>query len=534
MRSLNSFPETDIHHDVDVIDRTFRVVLWIAGIFVLSLVAQRAHASETCLAVTYTPHVTTVNQGVSALVSADFDRDGDVDVWIPEANGIRRMTNLGNDTFSVSMLSVGSAVENLASADVDGDGDLDVLVAMTTSMRMLLNNGAGTFAFGPVTAFAANDNAPVGAYLRDLNTDGILDAVIVVKSTSNGTSFPGGVIVGLGAGNGSFSLLPTHPLQLPAGTSQLADLNGDGKLDVAILGGYITLSTIALSYGNGDGTFTAAPAALSAGLYAGAFGAGDLDGDGAVDLVYGNKYSYHVLHNDGTGSFTVGAPFNIGSYGKGVAIADIDHDGDLDLAATSGGGSAIRILMNDGRGNLTATNSLAASIQCYAVLLADTNGDGLLDPWAIDVTTGQLFRGSSHCIAATYGSGKTNSLGCSPTMGITGPPAISGSNFAITTTNELESQPALMLFGLAATDFTALAGHVLVAPPFTAIALMTSPGSGNPQICDGALSLAIPGASLGLVPVGTKIFVQTIAADPWIGDASGASLSNGLWFEIVP
>lgn len=527
----NSSPVPDLHHDDDVIDRTFRIVLWIAGLFVLSLAAHQAHAAETCLAMIYTPHTATVNQGVDQVVSADLDRDGDVDVMVPEGvtNSVRRLANLGNDAFAASEIGVGGAAERLAIGDVDHDGDLDVLVAMPTAMRLLRGDGTGKFSLGPMLPYAPTDDTSTGAYLADVNADGHLDAVVVVSHAYFGPVWSGGAIVALGDGTGQFTLLPTHALPITAGHSVLVDLDRDGDLDLAVMG-----TTIALAFGNGDGTLVNGTSLFPAGMYPGAFGAGDFDGDGDVDLVRGNKYSYGTLRNDGTGVFTSGTTFNIGSYGKGVAVGDVDHDGDLDLAATSGGGSALRIVLNDGFGNFTPANSIAVSIQCYAVLLFDSNGDGTLDPWAIDVTTGELFRGTSHCVAATYGVAKTNSLGCAPTMGIVGSPSIASSNFAIATANELESQPALMLLGLAAGDFTALAGHVLVAPPFAAIASTTSSGSGNPQACDGTLALAIPGASLGLVPVGSKIFAQVIAADPWIGDLSGASLSNGLWFEILP
>jgi len=151
----------------------------------------------------------------------------------------------------------------------------------------------------------------------------------------------------------------------PGGTLALADLDGDGRLDL-LLGG----RACGWRAGMGDGTFS--PLVRLPGAPAGPAGdlaAGDLDGDGALDVVAG-----------GVGIvFAAGkAPRRADHPGKDAPgrrmIADLDADSDLDLVAGR------EVLLNDGRGNLAPAKEAALPPAPWEPLfLEDLDDDGFPD-----------------------------------------------------------------------------------------------------------------------------------------------------------
>lgn len=149
------------------------------------------------------------------------------------------------------------------------------------SLNVLLGNGDGTFRSGASRDVGRN---PVSIVLGDVDRDGIIDAVV-----ANAGAFAQNLSVLLGNGDGTFA--PPHTIKAGAAPQfvTVADLNGDGKLDV-ITGNYdpdISNSAgIAVALGNGDGTFQRAVRydTAAAILF---IVAADFDGDGKLDLAGG-------------------------------------------------------------------------------------------------------------------------------------------------------------------------------------------------------------------------------------------------------
>ncbi len=507
-----------------------------AACLLAGVVGAQLLPGEQCLQMQYAPSAQTAGAAVADISAGDIDQDGDVDVLTADgsANVIRVLVNDGAGGFARLPINPGVSPRALALGDVDSDGDLDLVVAFDSGMRWMRNDGAGHYAVAATLTLPAGDTSPIAARLADVNADGRLDAVLGLNIHSGKTGTTGGLWVALGDGAGNFQPLPTHDLALRATEITLADFNGDGHLDAAELGGYPSASTVSIASGAGDGSFVNASPTFPAGLYAGGLASGDFDGDGAVDLATGFKYSLSIRLNDGSGGFTLAQSVGVGSYVKGIAAGDLDRDGDLDLLATSGSAQAIRLVTNDATGHFAITGSVPASIQCYSVLLADTSGDGYLDAWAGDVVSGWLFSGASHGIVARYGQAKPNSLGVLPAMTATGTPAISGAGFTALATRLLPLQPALIVVGFGPLAAPALGGQLLVQPPSILIAASTSAGSGSPILADATVSLPITGAQLGTAGLGSRLFVQVLSLDPLQADGTSASLSDGLWFEIVP
>lgn len=233
---------------------------------------------------------------------------------------------------------------------------------------------AGTFK-NPILIDTAFD--PIGVATSDFNHDGKLDVVYI-----DGVANPV-LHVLLGNGDGTF----THgqDVTLPAGVCgyancviNVADVTNDGNVDI-ILGGHGTSVSIVVMPGNGDGTFQAAIISTitdGSGNYPSfntQMGIGDINGDGALDLVIPSSPALYVLLGDKTGKFTLGS--HPTAYYTGQAIAylhDLNGDGKLDVVVIDRIGGNADVSLGNGDGTFQAQ----VSYPYRPLLLADMDGDG--------------------------------------------------------------------------------------------------------------------------------------------------------------
>jgi len=249
-----------------------------------------------------------------------------------------------------------------------------------------------TTAFAQTTfTFQAYDdpNKPSDVFVADLNGDG-KDDIVTVQELSNM------VTVFLNHGDGIFTA--DGSAQYLAGANPqhvvVADINGDGKLDIVTQGGNCfqgNPSVVNLLLGNGDGTFqppleTQLPP-NECGSSLGLTKVNSAKWDLAVATFQNN---IRLLMNNGAGPFTLGAAIpGPGFSVSALSSADYNRDGHWDIAATvttSADGFTVWMFQNDGLGNYTpkqlftaAQATGAASMQFDGPYTVDVNGDGFAD-----------------------------------------------------------------------------------------------------------------------------------------------------------
>jgi glucose/arabinose dehydrogenase len=168
-----------------------------------------------------------------------------------------------------------------------------------------------------------------------------------------------------------------------------ADLNGDGKLDLAVANA--GSDSVSVLFGNGDGTFQPATN-YGVGNEPKAVMAADLNGDGKIDLATCSQgdSKISILINNGDGTYKSAVNYNGTTGSHELALADLDGDGDLDIAQCGWGASLVRTLFNNGSGVFGGAKDYAVGSAPHSVVAEDFNGDGRIDLAVADLSSSNL------------------------------------------------------------------------------------------------------------------------------------------------
>jgi hypothetical protein len=368
---------------------------------------------------------TSTSSYCAGLATGDVDGDGDLDLVTVSAttNTAAIRLNGGNamgsntGVFSGNRaVVVGFAPHSVALADIDGDGDLDLLATLsqpTNAVAIRLNDGnasgsnTGFFTGGSSVSVGAD---PYGLAVGDVDGDGDLD--LVTANASTGT-----VSVRLNGGDatGSNSGVFSGTQEVAVGSQPqnvvLADVDNDGDLDLLTANYASNTVSVRLNGGNASGSNT--------GIFTGtqnvrvnsnptSLATGDIDGDGDLDFIAATASLVSVGLNgsnatgSGTGVFSSGQSVVVTGTSGGVALGDVDADGDLDLVASDKSvaspatNNTVSVRLNGG--NARGSNSGIFSggynpevgMQPQSLALGDVDGDGDLDLLATNYASGTV------------------------------------------------------------------------------------------------------------------------------------------------
>lgn len=264
---------------------------------------------------------------------ADFNGDGFLDLVCANvgSNSLTVLTNNRLGSFVVAQTClVGSRPVFVATADVNGDGFVDLICAnyLGSSLTVLTNDGHGHFTFSATITAGANPTCLAAA---DINGDGSVDLVCVNSGVSMLQTFTNN-------GKGVFASRST--INAPSGTSWVigADVDGNGSIDLITANSSTNLSVFT---NDGSGNFNLKSSSITL-PFSGTVCAADMNNDGRIDLICninnnGPSVYVEVLTNDGAGNFTDNTDVGVGipdaeNYPNGVATADFNHDGNMDIA----------------------------------------------------------------------------------------------------------------------------------------------------------------------------------------------------------
>jgi hypothetical protein len=297
--------------------------------------------------------VSGLSADVSALAAGDVNQDGAVDLVVSpgrdDGTSVSVLLNDGHGAFApgVPYPTAGVGVRAVALGDLNGDGRLDIATANLSSndVSVLSNLGDGTFGL-PVT-HGPLENAQ-SITVADLDRDGRLDLVATFTDASSPTAF--GISFFRNVGGGSFEGPILHPA-FGGSHVVVGDVNGDGWPDLA--SDYVHVVDVFVNVG--DGTF-GDPAPYPAPFSVDSLAMADLNGDCRPDITsigfasVSPHSAVNVLLNLGDGTFGPADTHVVEPAGYSIAAGDLDGDGKVDLAYTHGDDGRVSVLFNRGCG----------------------------------------------------------------------------------------------------------------------------------------------------------------------------------------
>ncbi|RPH89918.1 MAG: VCBS repeat-containing protein, partial [Calditrichaeota bacterium] len=282
---------------------------------------------------------------------ADFDKDGDVDLFVNNFSRTPDYTNQpnhlylndGNGNFTDASVNLSGNTEadgrSATLIDIENDGDMDVVVlGETAAHKVYINNGSAQFSAQTrgLENFRSSANKYQSAAAGDLNGDGSADLALLHQT---------GIQIARNNGSGTFVAGPVITLPATAAAVTLADIDNDADLDILSANSGTDNPRVEIMRNDGNLSFTSISGSSSIGVSTFSVLPGDWNNDGKVDIFLIDRNTTGRLYlNDGTGRFTEKTKTGVDAVfadGRGSATLDVNQDGRLDIYAAARGGFAV-------------------------------------------------------------------------------------------------------------------------------------------------------------------------------------------------
>jgi hypothetical protein len=278
-------------------------------------------------------------------------------------------------------LPAGSLPIDLVAVDLNGDGRKEIISAnySGTSLSIFKNkSAAGSFGFGQQQVLTVSGK-PSSIQTADLDGDGKPDIAVaselttlsIFRNTTSGDSI-------------SFASEQTYNTLNYAQGIAIGDLDGDGKPDLAVTSNQAGMVSVYLNTSSPGNISFATPQYFSTGSAPQSVAIADLNGDGLSELVVTNYYGpsisvYRNTSSVGTIAFDTKMDFTTGNQPYHVVLGDLDGDGKPDMITGNANGGTVSVLRNTGTGGTIAFDAKVDYPVCttpYGVAVGDLDGDG--------------------------------------------------------------------------------------------------------------------------------------------------------------
>jgi hypothetical protein len=361
--------------------------------------------AQFCITQSSTAQYNINSNNLASLASADFNGDGIKDLVTAnsQAGDLSILLGTGVGIFSSGVTySIGfggtTSLTSVTTADFDGDLDVDIAVTNyhNNEVYLLINNGLASFTLtspysSGIPAPGANvlGTRPTAVIAKDVDNNGSQD--LVVANSYNGLNPGGSVSILLNPlGDGIFSPPINYPTNFPNTYDVVsADFNGDGFKDLATAA-KSTVDNISVFIHSGVGAIYNSPVVYTSGDTPWSLTAADLDGDGDVDLAVPNAEGHNtsIFLNSGSGAFAPPVSYILSSGStarlRDITHGDYDNDGDIDLAISDGinasfGDGNVTFLKNNGVGVFSAVSGYTVNSGPNTIITEDFDNNGTLD-----------------------------------------------------------------------------------------------------------------------------------------------------------
>ncbi len=398
----------------------------------------------------------------------DVDGDGLMDIIVGSSNNsadsisvYKNQSSAGSVSFAPAQRFASAGAYSVTVGDVDADGKPDIISTASNGIFVFRNtSSAGIISFNSRLLFSAGQS-PQDVTLRDVNANGkpdliVMDGnnlVLVLNNTSS-------------TGNISFDPAQNVGNVYTGFAIEAADLDGDNKPEIVVSGYYANAIAILKNNSSGGTISFAAPLNLTVNNPWGVQLA-DMNGDGKLDVVcpqYNLSYNVTVFRNTGSGSlsFDAGVNYYTGAKNFQLAVADLRNTGLPDIITLEREINAIAFLKNKANDPPTFSSFNPTSAgQGYEITITGTNLSSVTAVSFGGVPATSINIVSSTSIKAMLGTGASGDVVVSSPSGSASQPGfiftitpainsfiplsgpvgqvvkISGTNFSTTPTNNI-------------------------------------------------------------------------------------------------